>query len=467
MKNKWSAALLSHITAGTIQGNADWVGTTLTHSTKDLQPGQIYVAIKGQKTNGHDYVAEALQKGAVACLVDHVPPGLSPDAPLIIVGNIEQALKDVARYVRHETQAKVFAITGSSGKTTTKDMLYLALKDQVPTHATPASFNSRWGLPLTLSGVAHNDQAIVLEMGMNAPGEILNLTQIGRPHVALITTINPAHIERLGSLDNIAHEKGSIFAGLEFGGTAIIPADVAQRQILVDHATDSAAERIILFGESPLADSRLLSTTAHEDGTMTVTVSLQGREYTYTLGLQGLHFALNSLAVLAAIQAGGFDVEQAMEQLDQFKGAPQRGQVVQLSNGVTLFDESYNANPGSVKAALSTFAARPLKGRKFLALGQMGELGDHAAHYHEDLKEAVLSVQPHHVYLYGNLMGPLEKALRPHVPVTLATTHDQIIQSLKSELKAGDGLLVKGSLSTQMATVVHHIQHQAKNLSGS
>lgn len=462
MKNKWSAALLSHITAGRIHGKPDWVATTLTHTTKELQAGQMYVAIKGQKVDGHEYVAEALEKGAVAALVDHVPPGLLSDAPLIIVEDIERALKNISLYVRHETSAKVFAITGSSGKTTTKDMLYLALADQVSTHATPASFNSRWGLPLTLSGVSADDRALVLEMGMNAPGEILNLTQIGQPHVALITTINPAHIERLGSLENIAHEKGSIFAGLEPGGTAIVPADVEQHQILVDHATNSRAEHIISFGQSPQAACRVLSTTAYHDGSMAVTVSLQGREYTYTLGVQGLHFALNSLAVLVAVQSAGFDVEEAMEKLAQFKGAPQRGQVVQLPNGVTLFDESYNANPGSVKAALNTFAARPLKGRKFLALGHMSELGDYATHYHKDLKDAVLNVQPHHVYLYGNLMVPLEQVLQPHVPVTLAASHDQIIQGLETELKAGDGLLVKGSLSTQMATVVRHIRASSK-----
>lgn len=318
--------------------------------------------------------------------MEKIPSNLPADAPLLHVNSVEQALKAIAHHVRHSTMAKVFAVTGSSGKTTVKEMLRLALESQYATHATPASFNSRWGLPLTLSGAAESDKALVLEMGMNAPGEILNLTQMGQPHIALITTINPAHVEKLGSVENIAHEKGSIFAGVVEGGTAIIPADVPECQILVDHANKNRnIHHIILFGTSKLASCRVIDATFTETG-MKVAAAINGHHYTYTLGVSGMHFAVNSVAVLAAIYAAGLDVKKAAQSLSQFQGASGRGQAHFVRDNVLLMDESYNANPGSMKAALDAFSHRPIQGKKYLVLGQMGELGVDAPKYHAGLK---------------------------------------------------------------------------------
>ena len=452
MKNKWSAPLLAHITKGTLKGSPNWVASTFTHDSRKVEPGQLYVAIKGEKVDGHAYIQNALQQGAVAALVDHVPQDLPADAPLLVVPSVEQALNQIGRYVRTETKAKVFAITGSSGKTTTKDMLYLALQSQVRTHRTPASFNSRWGLPLTLSAASESDQALILEMGMNAPGEIKNLTNIGLPDIAIITTINPAHIEKMKTLDQIAHEKGSIFGGLKAHGTAIIPSDVAERQILVEHAHQSQAENIILFGESPLSTYRLTRTVFTESG-MTVSASLGDQAVTYNLSVQGKHFALNSLAVLAAVKAAGYSIEKAIEGLKAFKGASGRGEAKALQSGILLLDESYNANPGSMAAALEAFAERPIQGKKYLVLGQMGELGPDSARYHKALKEVVLKVHPEHVFTYGDSMTHLYAALKDELSVTHADQKDDIIKALKTVLKPGDALLIKGSNSLNLGEV--------------
>ncbi len=455
MKNKWTAPLLAHITEGQLKGNPNWVATTFTHDSRKVEPGQLYVAIKGETVDGHDYVAEALEKGAVAALVEKIPSNLPTNAPLLYVKSVEEALKATAHHVRHCTMAKVFAVTGSSGKTTVKEMLRLALENQCTTHATPASFNSRWGLPLTLSGAAENDRALVLEMGMNAPGEILNLTQMGQPHIALITTINPAHVEKFGNIEKIAHEKGSIFAGVVEGGVAIIPADVAECQILVDHANKNPnIHHIILFGTSKLASCRVIDTSFSETG-MNVTASIDGHHYTYSLGVSGMHFAVNSVAVLAAIHAAGLDVKKATQSLGQFQGASGRGQAHFVRDNVLLMDESYNANPGSMKAALDAFAHRPIQGKKYLVLGQMGELGPDAPKYHADLKDAVLNVHPAHVYTYGDMMQHLKAAIEDQVPVTHITDLETLQKTLEKQLQPNDGLLIKGSNALKLGQVAH------------
>lgn len=459
MKNKWTSSLLQSITQGQLKGPQSWTATTFTHDSRQVTPGQLYVAIKGEKVDGHDYIHSALQNGAVAALVSHIPAGLSSDAPLVLVPNVEQALLQVGRYVRDHLKATVIGVTGSSGKTTTKDMLKLCLSSQGKTHANFRSFNSRWGVPLTLAECEGDEQFVVLEMGMSAAGELGTLTHMARPHIAIITTINPAHLEELGSLENIARAKAEIFQGLPSTGTTLVPGDVEHTPLLLAKAHESAAAHVVVFGESPAAQIRLLSYQPQSTQAQ-VTISLQGTEYSYSLAVLGKHYAMNSLAVLGAIHAAKASVPQAIEALQTFQGSDRRGQIIPLSQGILLFDESYNANPGSMKAALEAFGSHPVSGHKILVLGDMRALGRESRDYHLNLKETVLATHPHVVFTYGAEMEALHQALAPH----LTTHHFQdlgsLSQAVMNALQPHDAVFIKASNSVHLNQVAQAILNQ-------
>ncbi|MDC0349342.1 UDP-N-acetylmuramoyl-tripeptide--D-alanyl-D-alanine ligase [Alphaproteobacteria bacterium] len=460
MKNNWTASLLQSITKGTLKGPESWTATTFAHDSRHITKGQLYVAIKGEKVDGHAYIEMALAHGAAAALVEKAPTNLPKDAPLLIVKSVEKALADISLYVRKEIDAKVIAITGSSGKTSTKDMLARCLSDQAKVHATPASFNSRWGLPLTLSQCEKDIDYLVLEMGMNAPGEIENLTKMGRPHIAIITTINPCHIENLGSLENIAREKASLFQGVESGGTALIPADLDQTDLLVAEAKRYGVKNIVLFGEKASAQCRLLSYTPQES-TSQIKASIHGKTYTYTLNTLGKHFACNSLAVLGALHAAGANLEKALPSIEAFQGSDGRGQTIVLKDSILLIDESYNANPGSMKAALDSFKERPVKGHRYLVLGQMGELGENAVRYHKELKKPVLAMHPTKVLTYGPLMAHLHKELGSDIS-THYESLEQLTKDILSYTKEKDAIFIKGSNALKLSTVSDAIKKKFK-----
>lgn len=456
MKNKWTASLLQAITNGQLKGPATWTATTLTHDSRQVTPGQLYVAIKGEKVDGHDYITSALQNGAVAALVSHVPAHLPKDIPLLLVPNVEEALLQIGTHVRHHLKATVIGVTGSSGKTTTKDMLKLCLSAQGKTHANFRSFNSRWGVPFTLAECEGDEEFVVLEMGMSGRGELSTLTHMARPHIAMITTINPAHLEELGSLENIARAKAEIFEGLPPTGTALVPGDVEHTPLLLKKAHESAASHVVVFGESSAANIKLLkydpqSTQAH------VTISLQGKEYSYTLSVLGKHYAMNSLAVLGAVHAAKANVAQAIEALETFQGSDRRGQIIRLEKDILLFDESYNANPGSMKAALEAFGSHPIAGRKILVLGDMRALGKESRDYHLGLKETVLATQPHVVFTYGAEMQALHQTLKP----LIETHHFQDLTSLSQRvcetLQPRDAVFIKASNSVNLNKVAQAI----------
>lgn len=462
MKNKWTAALLQTITNGKLLGCTSWTSTTFTHDSRQVTAGQLYVAIKGETVDGHAYILPALQNGAVAALVSHIPPSLPSDLPLLLVPNVEDALLQIGNYVRDHLTATVIAVTGSSGKTTTKDMLQLCLSNQGKSHANFRSFNSRWGVPLTLAECEGDEEYVILEMGMSAPGEISALTHMARPHIALITTINPAHLADLGSTENIARAKAEIFEGIMPGGTALIPGDLPETPILVEKAQGCDVKNIVLFGESSACDFKLLSYTPA--GTEShVEISLQGTSFSYILSVLGKHFAMNSVAVLGAVQQAGASVGKALQELKTFQGSDRRGQVIKLAQNILLFDESYNANPGSMKAALEAFASHPIIGRKYVVLGDMRALGADSRRYHEALKDLVLTTHPHAVFTYGAEMKALHDQIKSSTTAHHEDDLDTLIKNVVGTLKENDAIIIKASNSVKLNKVSEAIVKHCKS----
>lgn len=457
MKNKWTSSLLQTITNGQLVGAPSWTATTFTHDSRQTTSGQLYVAIKGETVDGHAYVGAALANGAAAALVSHIPADLPADAPLLLVPNVEAALLQIGAYVRDQLKATVIAVTGSSGKTTTKDMLKLCLSAQGKTHANFRSFNSRWGVPLTLAECEGDEKYVVLEMGMSAPGEISALTHMARPHIALITTINPAHLADLGSTENIARAKAEIFEGLPPNGSALIPGDLAETYILVEKAKALGLKNIYLFGEHPQCDFRLVSCQPHDTETH-VKIELEDAPYDYTLSLLGKHFAMNSVAVLGTAREAGANVPLAAQTLKTFQGSDRRGQISRLAHNILLFDESYNANPGSMKAALEAFGTHPVKGHRYLVLGDMRALGADSRHYHLALKDSVLATRPHTVFTYGAEMLALYEAIKDLVPTHHYETLENLSRDLLEKLQENDAVMIKASNSVMLNRVAEAVR---------
>ncbi|MEO0359121.1 MAG: Mur ligase family protein, partial [Pseudomonadota bacterium] len=301
----WTAAQAIAATGGT--SRQDWTATGVSIDTRSLQPGDLFVALKAAR-DGHDFVAQALASGAAAALVTHVPDGVDPDAPLLVVDDVLQGLERLGIARRTETSARIVAVTGSVGKTSTKEMLKTVLDRQGRTHASVLSYNNHWGVPLTLARMPKDTQFGVFEIGMNHPGEIAPLSEMVRPHVAMVTTVAAAHLEAFDSIDAIAAEKASIVAGLEPGGAAVLPADIPTAPILVDAARAKSAT---LIGFGTRADAFRLTQTAIVNGTTIVQAAMRSNPLVFKISAPGRHYAMNALAVLAAVEALGADPGRA------------------------------------------------------------------------------------------------------------------------------------------------------------
>jgi UDP-N-acetylmuramoyl-tripeptide--D-alanyl-D-alanine ligase len=446
----WSAAEIAAATGGKVQG--DWSVSGVSIDSRSLQPGELFIALRGARHDGHDFVAQALARGAAA-MVHRVPAGLA-DAPLLVVEDTMAALTALGHAGRKRSRARIAAITGSVGKTGSKDALRLALGEQAPTHASAASHNNHWGVPLSLSRTPHGTAFAVYELGMNAPGEIAALTRIVRPHVALITAIAPAHLGFFASLDAIAAAKAEIFQGLEPGGCAVLNADDAQFGRLRELAQAAGAARVIGFGASAAASARLLDARLDADGS-DLSMTLDGRRLAFRIGAPGRHWVSNSLGVLATAGALGADVERAAAALAGFKpprGRGERRRIARPDGAITLIDDSYNANPASVRAALGVLATAP--GRKLLALGDMLELGAQSAALHAELASPIDELAIDQVFTAGPAMRHLHEALPAHRRGAHAESARALLPILQAELKDGDTLLVKGSLGSAMGQIV-------------
>ncbi|MEM7438505.1 MAG: UDP-N-acetylmuramoyl-tripeptide--D-alanyl-D-alanine ligase [Pseudomonadota bacterium] len=436
-----------------------WEASGVSIDTRELQPGDLFVALTDQR-DGHDFVAQALDKGAAAALVSRVPEGVGPDAPLLIVPDVLKALEDLGKAARERTKAKVVGITGSVGKTGTKEMLRAALTPQGKVHAAVRSFNNHWGVPLTLARMPADADFAVIEIGMNHPGEIAPLARMAKLDVAVITTVAAVHAEAFDGVGAIAREKAAIMDGLVPGGTAILNGDIATAPIL----QTAADEQVVKWFGTGDHDIQMISVKVTATGTA-VEANLNGTPILFRIGAPGRHLAMNALAVLAATQALDADVAQAALALAQWNAPDGRGarHTIALSDAagdaLELIDEAYNANPTSMVAALAVLAASdPDGGRRIAFLGDMLELGpDELAHHASLAKASELDIIDM-VHTAGPRMAALHEALPDHKRGRHFDDAKAMAAAVKRLLDSGDVAMVKGSLGSSVGQVVSAIR---------
>ncbi|MCA8868771.1 MAG: UDP-N-acetylmuramoyl-tripeptide--D-alanyl-D-alanine ligase [Rhodobacteraceae bacterium] len=464
----WTATEAAAATGGKTQG--DWQATGVSIDSRSLERGDLFVALKDQR-DGHEFVAAALEKGAAAALVSHRPEGVDADAPLLIVPDVQAALEALGRAARQRCQARVVAITGSVGKTSTKDMLRTVLAGQGRVHASEQSLNNHWGVPLTLARMPADSQFAIFEIGMNHPGEITPLSRLVRPHVALITTVAEAHMAAFADIGEIARAKAEVFAGIEPGGTAILNLDIASFDILADAAKAKAA-RIITFGQDKAADYRLDALRQHASAT-SVDANLGGTEALFKIMAPGRHLAMNAMAVLACVAAVGGDLTLATLDLGQWQPPAGRGQrhLIRLDRtepelSLELIDDAYNANPASMAAAFEVLAGsqpvdcigRIRRGRRIAFLTDMLELGPDEAARHAALAELPDLLAVDMVHLAGPLMKHLYASLPMEIQGEWHADARELAVRVHKLLDAGDVVLVKGSKGSRAALVVDAIK---------
>lgn len=454
---------------------ADFAVEGVAIDSRAVKGGDLFVARKGEIADGHSYLANAFKAGATAAFVrkDYVRPN-TPEAAgwtLIRVDDPDTALVALGVAARKRFKGKVVAVTGSAGKTGTKEMLATALGALGKTHASQKSYNNHVGVPLTLSLMPRDAAYAVIEMGMNHAGELAVLTQQVRPHVAIVTTIEPAHIEHFGSIEKIADAKAEIFQGLTADNTnapvAILNLDNAMYTRLKNAASAVDNVRILSFGEDDHADTRLIDCSLHADSSK-ITADVTGDSVRMRLNIPGKHIAQNALAVLTAVKTVGGNLNKAVAALENAQAVGGRGARITLMIAgspppVTLIDESYNANPGSMRAALETFAITEPEagGRRIAVLGDMLELGKDGPRLHADLANAVLKSKVDLLFCCGPQMEALYQTLPQ--PWRGAHTPDSkaLVQPLIDAIKPGDVILVKGSLGSKMAYIVEALQSLA------
>ena len=449
----WTSDEIAAASGGTASGAFEVTGVTF--DSREVQPGDLFVAMPGTVHDGHRFVEGAFAAGAAGAIVSQAVSG-----PHVLVDDTFAALQALGRASRERSRAIIVGVTGSVGKTSTKEALYAALDRNRPgrVHRSVKSYNNHTGVPLSLARMPRNAEFAVLEMGMNNAGEIAALVRQVRPHVALITAIAPAHIENLGSEEAIADAKAEIFEGLEAHGVAIIPNDTPQRDRLVK-AARRHAERIITFGSGD-ADVHAVHAVSAESGGSLISAALLERELTFTISQRGEHWVSNALAVLAAVEAIGADVALAGLALADLGGLKGRGErhVVRIEGGeLLLIDESYNANPASMAATLKSLGAERDVARRIALLGPMRELGEHGDALHAGLAPAVLAAKVDRLILIGDEMRPLDEALGDRVPVDRVDGVEDAMDALMRIVRPGDAVLVKASNSVGLAKLVERV----------
>lgn len=458
----WSSAEAAKATGG--RTTCDWAANGVSIDTRTLQPGDLFVALKDVR-DGHDFVAQAFEAGAAAALVSRVPDGVTEDAPLLIVKDVLPALEALGRAARARTRAKVVAVTGSVGKTSTKEMLRTILERQGKTHAAEASYNNHWGVPLTLARMPVDADFAVIEIGMNHPGEIAPLARMARPDVAMITTVAPAHMEAFESIEGIAHEKAAIFDGLEQGGVAIINADIATTDILQAKARDVGAKPVLFAtgkGNFTLNDVRL------SDDTTVCQCAADGEAFLFKLSSPGRHFAMNGLGALAAVKALGADLAVAAVDIAAWSppaGRGSRERIIlddQTDAELALIDDAFNANPTSMAVSLEVLAAATpgdaRAGRRIAVLGDMLELGESEIADHVGIGDLKWISDIHKIHLVGLRMKHLYEVLPPESRGEWRETAAEMAKLARQLAHAGDVVLVKGSKGSKVSLVVDAIR---------
>ena len=461
----WTTQELLAATGGALHGEVRSAMNGVSIDSRSVSDGDIFVAIKGDAMDGHDFVVKALQSGAGVAMVSRVTTEMfEAGAVLQVAEDPLRGLENMGRAAREWSHGQIIAITGSVGKTSTKEMLRTALSASGLTHASAASFNNHWGVPLTLSRMPRNAAYGVFEIGMNHSGEITPLVKMVGPHIAIVTIVAASHLGNFNSLDEIAQAKAEIFSGIEKGGTAIINRDSEYFDMLAAEAKRCGAKNIIGFGKHAQANVRLERVALHP-ACCCITADVMGEKVTYKLGMPGEHMALNSLAVLAAVKASGADLARAMLALADAAPAKGRGVQEKLSAAdgeLLLIDESYNANPASMGAALAILAQAKLgkNGRRIAVLGDMLELGQFGPQLHADLAKPIDLYGVDVLYAAGPLMRNLWDAVPTAKQGAYAASSLELRHQLLAQLHAGDIVMIKGSLGSKMGLVVEALREK-------
>ncbi|MGB7242791.1 MAG: UDP-N-acetylmuramoyl-tripeptide--D-alanyl-D-alanine ligase [Sulfitobacter sp.] len=463
----WTSRDAAAATGGTAIG--DWACSGVSIDSRTVQQGDLFVALTDLR-DGHDFVAGALAAGAGAALVSHIPDGVPPGAPLLLVGDVQSALEALGIAARARTKAQVVAVTGSVGKTSTKEMLLAILSDQGRAHGSVDSYNNHWGVPLTLARMPQDTEFAIIEIGMSHPGEIAPLAKMARPHVALITTVAAAHLEAFENIEAIAVEKASILEGLEPGGFAVLNHDIDQAAILAAKAVD-CKKHDIGFGVHGY-DFKLKSVNVHDDATV-VQARAHDADFVFKIATPGRHFAMNGLGALAVADALGVDLALAAAALGRWKPYKGRGvreriylDPVEVDLTLELIDDAYNANPTSMAASLEVLAAsnvtndlgRVSKGRRIAFLGDMKELGPDDIALHAGLAHLDATKSLDVIHCIGPLMRSLYDLLPEHQRGDWTQTAQEMATGIRRKLDSGDVVLAKGSLSMGLALIVDAIR---------
>ena len=441
-----------------------WLGEASIDS-RSLAPGDLFFAIQGDNRDGHDFVPAAFERGAAACVVSAERAAeFAGRGALLIADDVLEGLARLGKASRARSTARIIAVTGSVGKTSTKEMLRVALEEQGATHSSIASYNNHWGVPLSLARMPAETAFGVFEVGMNHSFEILPLTAMVKPHAAVITTVEPVHLAQFPSVAAIADAKGEIFTGIEPGGAAIINRDTPYFERLLAHARASRAGSVITFGEHASADIRLARFAPKADQSC-IEAHVFGKPFAYKLGSPGRHMAMNSLAVIAAVKAVGGDIALAGLALKSALPPPGRGQrsMREITGGqFALLDESYNANPASMRAAIDLLSqiATAGRGRRIAVMGDMLELGPDGGRIHAELAGAVGGSQVDLIFGCGPLTRALWDKLPPEKRGGFAGDSEALEGQVLSALRAGDAVMVKGSLGSRMGRIVSAIKQR-------
>jgi UDP-N-acetylmuramoyl-tripeptide--D-alanyl-D-alanine ligase len=442
MSALWTAEALIEATGGRM--SESFAATGVAIDTRTLRPGDLFVALQGEYRDGHDFTTDALAQGAAGVLV-HRPTA----TPALLVDDTLAALTRLGAYARARFAGRVVAVTGSVGKTTTKEMLRTILSAAGPTHAAEASHNNHWGVPLTLARLPVSADFAVIEIGMNHPGEIAPLARLARPHVAIITAVEHAHIGHLGSIEAIADEKAAIMQGLTPDGVAILPAD---NPLIARLVAAAGRNRIMTFGRR--GDAQITAITCDADGS-DITATITGERLRFHLPVPGQHMAMNAVAATAAASVLGINPEHAAKALAQFAPIAGRGlrRSLRLKSGeALLLDETYNASSASVRAALVVLKLQPAQ-RRLAVLGDMLELGDDAPREHAALAPD-LAAAADLLFTCGPLMRQLFDAAPPAVRAAHAADAAALAPIVAASVQPGDAVLVKGSFGSRMKRVV-------------
>ncbi len=452
----WTAAEAATATGGSNTGL--WTASGVSIDSRSLKAGEIFVALAGPNFDGHDFIAATFAAGAAAAVASRRPVALPAGAPLLMVSDTMAALEALGRAARARSAAHFVAITGSVGKTGTKEALRLVLSTEGPTAASEGNLNNQWGAPLSLARMPRAARYGVFELGMNHAGEIAPLSRLVRPHVAVITTVEPAHLEFFPSVEAIADAKAEILLGIEPGGVAVLNRDNPHYERLARAAQAAGVVRIVGFGEDRRAEARLLSCRLEAEASL-VEAEILGLRIGYRLPLPGRHVVQNSLAVLVTAVLLGVEARAAAVTLGRLKPIKGRGArlVIDTPEGaLTLIDESYNASPAAMRAAVDVLgrSVPGAGGRRVAVLGDMRELGVDADRLHAELATALAAAGVDLLFCCGPHMRALADAARAALAVEHAADSAALLPNVLGAVKAGDVVLVKGSLGSRMAPIV-------------